>query len=68
MSHAQGETVMTAVETTESIDLNTIDFCDPRTYDHPLDVYRAARDLDHLHYDAKNDLYIVARHEDVFHR
>jgi cytochrome P450 family 142 subfamily A polypeptide 1 len=58
---------MTAVDATTAIDLESIDFCDPRTFDHPLDVYRAVRDLDHLHHDAKNDLYIAARHEDVFH-
>ncbi len=57
---------MTVVDATGSIDLDTIDFCDPTTYDHPWAVYKAARDLDHLHYDAKNDLYIAARHEDVF--
>jgi cytochrome P450 family 142 subfamily A polypeptide 1 len=57
---------VTAVETTETIDLDTIDFCDPRTYDDPWAVYRAVRDLGHLHYDARNDLYVAGRHEDVF--
>jgi cytochrome P450 len=30
-------------------------------------VYAELRKLDHLHHDAKNNLYIAARHEDVFH-
>lgn len=47
--------------------LDTVDFCEPRTYDDPWVVFAAVRDLDTLHYDAKNDLYIAARHEDVFH-
>ncbi|MFN8019264.1 MAG: cytochrome P450 [Acidimicrobiales bacterium] len=58
---------MTAVDTSSAIDLDQVDFLDPRTYDDPWEIYRAARDLDHLHYDAKNDLYIAARHEDIFH-
>ena len=58
---------MTAVESIETVDLDTVDFCDPKTYDDPWAVYRAVRDLDHLHYDAANDLYIAGRHEDVFH-
>ena len=58
---------MTAVESMQGTELDAVDFCDPRTFDHPWDVYRAVRELDHLHYDAKNDLYIAGRHEDVFH-
>jgi len=57
---------MTTVES-PAIDLSAIDFCDPHTFDDPWAVYAALRDLDHLHYDAKNDLYIAPRHEDVFH-
>ena len=58
---------MTTIDQTAGIDLDAIDFCDPATYDDPWETYRALRALDHLHYDAKNDLYIAARHEDVFH-
>jgi cytochrome P450 family 142 subfamily A polypeptide 1 len=49
------------------IDLDTIDFCDPRTFDDPWQVFAQLRELDHLYYDAKNKLYIAPRHEDVFH-
>lgn len=42
------------------------DFCDPRVFDDPYELYAWLRELDSLHYDAKNDLYIAARHEDVF--
>ena len=51
----------------QPVDLDTVDFTDPSTFDDPWDTYAALRDLDHLHYDAKNDLYIAPRHEDVFH-
>ena len=52
---------------TGQVDLDQVDFCDPRTFDDPWDTYRALRDLDHLHKDEKNDLFVTARHEDVFH-
>jgi cytochrome P450 family 142 subfamily A polypeptide 1 len=58
---------MTALDASTTFDLDAVDFCDPRTFDDPYEVYRAVRDLDRLHHDAKNDLYIAARHEDVFH-
>ncbi len=51
----------------EPVDLTTIDFCDSHTFDNPWSVYAELRKLDHLHHDAKNNLYIAARHEDVFH-
>jgi cytochrome P450 family 142 subfamily A polypeptide 1 len=57
---------MTAVAPS-TIDLDGIDFCDPTTFDDPWEIYRALRAKDSLHYDAKNDLYIAGRHEDVFH-
>jgi cytochrome P450 family 142 subfamily A polypeptide 1 len=47
-------------------DYATVDFTDPRVFDDPWDLYRWLRDLDHLHYDEANDLYIAPRHEDVF--
>ncbi|MFI5043946.1 MAG: cytochrome P450 [Acidimicrobiales bacterium] len=49
-----------------AIDLDSIDFTDPHTFDDPWDTYRALRELDTLHYDAQNDFYVGARHEDVF--
>jgi cytochrome P450 family 142 subfamily A polypeptide 1 len=58
---------MTALETETVPDYADTDFCDPRVFDDPYDLYRWLRDQDSLHYDAKNDLYIAARHEDVFH-
>ena len=57
---------MTAVETVGGIDLDAVDFCDPHTFDDPWELHRALRALDTLHHDAGNDLYIAARHEDVF--
>lgn len=58
---------MTALESETRPDFADTDFCDPRVFDDPYDLYRWLRDQDSLHYDAKNDLYIAARHEDVFH-
>jgi cytochrome P450 family 142 subfamily A polypeptide 1 len=49
------------------MDLNTVNFCDPHTFDDAWGTYAALRELDHLHLDAANDLYVTARHEDVFH-
>ena len=49
------------------MDLNTVNFCDPHTFDDPWDTYAALRELDHLHRDEANDLYVTARHEDIFH-
>ncbi len=52
---------------TRTDDLSKVDFCDPHTFDDPWDLYRRLRDLDALHHDTTNDLFIAARHEDVFH-
>jgi hypothetical protein len=49
------------------MDLNTVNFCDPHTFDDAWGTYAALRELDHLHFDAANDLYVTARHEDIFH-
>ena len=43
------------------------DFCDPRVFDDPYDLFTWLRGLDHLHKDEANDFYVAARHEDVFH-
>ncbi|MFV0315643.1 MAG: cytochrome P450 [Microthrixaceae bacterium] len=45
----------------------TADFTDPHTFDDPWALYEWLRDLEHLHYDEANKLYIAPRHEDVFH-
>lgn len=59
---------MTVVDTPQgATDFADTDFCDPRVFDDPYELYAWLRDQDSLHYDAKNDLYIAARHEDVFH-
>ncbi|MCC6226959.1 MAG: cytochrome P450 [Microthrixaceae bacterium] len=57
---------MTTTETSRTADFSQTDFCDPRVFDDPYELFDWLRSLDHLHYDAKNDLYIAARHEDVF--
>jgi len=54
---------MTAVETTS---FEHTDFTDPRVFDDPGELFRWLRNLDHLHYDHANNLYIASRHEDVF--
>jgi cytochrome P450 family 142 subfamily A polypeptide 1 len=50
-----------------AVDLSQVDFCDPATFDDAWDTYAALRALDHLHRDERNDLWVTARHEDVFH-
>jgi cholest-4-en-3-one 26-monooxygenase len=44
-----------------------IDVLDPRFYDDPWDAYRWLRHHSPWHWDAKNDLWVVSRHEDVVH-
>ncbi|MFV0318676.1 MAG: cytochrome P450, partial [Microthrixaceae bacterium] len=43
------------------------DFTDPHTFDDPWALYEWLRNLEHLHFDEVNKLYIAPRHEDVFH-
>ncbi len=57
---------MTATHAPAAINLDEVDFCDPSTFDQPWQLYTALRSLDSLHYDAKNNLYIAPRYEDVF--
>ncbi len=47
-------------------DFAQTDFCDPHTFDDAWDLYAWLRAQPGLHHDDKNDLYIAARHEDVF--
>lgn len=42
-----------------------IDILDGRLYDDPWQTYRWLRDNDPVHWDAKNELWVISRHEDV---
>lgn len=42
-----------------------IDVNDGRFYDDPWEAYRWLRDHDPCHWDAKNELWVISRHEDV---
>lgn len=44
-----------------------IDILDPRFYDDPWDAYRWLRHNAPLWWDARNELWVVSRHEDVSH-
>src|SRR5262245_42540399 len=44
-----------------------IDVLDPRFYDDPWDAYRWLRATAPLWWDARNELWVVSRHEDVSH-
>ncbi|MEX2294644.1 MAG: cytochrome P450 [Acidimicrobiales bacterium] len=44
-----------------------IDSLDPRFYDDPWDAYRWLRQHSPIHWDAKNELWVLSRHEDVSH-
>jgi len=58
---------MTVVDSPPSThDLAETDFTDPRVFDDPYELFAWLRDQESLHYDTLNDLYIAARHEDVF--
>jgi len=60
---------MTTIEdasTAAGTDHSGTDFCDPHTFDDAWDLYAWLREQPGLHHDERNDLYIAARHEDVF--
>jgi cytochrome P450 family 142 subfamily A polypeptide 1 len=42
-----------------------IDVCDPRFYDDPWDAYRWLRQESPVHWDERNELWVVSKHEDV---
>ena len=44
-----------------------IDILDPRLYDDPWEAYRWLRENAPLWWDARNEMWIVSRHEDVSH-
>ena len=58
---------MSLVDDDRRADFANTDFTDPRVFDDPWALYAWLRDQDSLHYDAANDLYVAARHEDIFH-
>jgi cytochrome P450 family 142 subfamily A polypeptide 1 len=47
--------------------LMDVDALDPRTYDDPWETYRWLREHSPIHWDAKNELWLISRHEDVSH-
>ena len=44
-----------------------IDALDPRFYDDPWEAYRWLRQHSPIHWDAKNELWVISRHADVSH-
>jgi cholest-4-en-3-one 26-monooxygenase len=58
-----------AMETTldQPVAERVLDFCDPKLYDDPWETYRWLRDNAPIYRDTVNDLWVVSRHEDVFH-
>lgn len=44
-----------------------IDVLDPRFYDDPWEAYRWLRHHSPIHWDAKNQLWVLSKHEDVSH-
>ena len=44
-----------------------IDVLDPRFYDDPWEAYRWLRQHSPIHWDAKNELWVISRHADVSH-
>lgn len=44
-----------------------IDSLDPRFYDDPWEAYRWLRHHSPIHWDAKNELWVISRHADVSH-
>jgi len=52
---------------TDLTDLTDLDILDPRVYDDPWDLYRRLRAESPIHWDARNELWVLSRHEDVSH-
>jgi cytochrome P450 family 142 subfamily A polypeptide 1 len=44
-----------------------IDSLDPRFYDDPWEAYRWLRNHSPIHWDAKNELWVISKHEDLSH-
>jgi len=48
-------------------DPSSFDVTDGRFYDDPWDTYRWLRDNDPVHWDERNELWVISRHADVVH-
>ena len=44
-----------------------LDFCDETLFDDPWETYRWLRNNAPIYRDEKNDLWVISKHEDVFH-
>ena len=44
-----------------------LDFCDESLFDDPWETYRWLRNNAPIYRDEKNDLWVISKHEDVFH-
>lgn len=51
--------------TLHSSDVPSIDINDGKLYDDPWETYRWLRHNDPIHWDAKNKLWVISKHEDV---
>ena len=56
---------MTAIDEPARLDHSPIDINDGRLYDDPWATYRWLRDNDPCHWDERNQIWVVSRHEDV---
>lgn len=50
-----------------TIEDRQLDFCDTSLFDDPWETYRWLRNNAPIYRDEKNDLYVISKHEDVFH-
>ena len=50
-----------------TIETQALDFCDTALFDDPWETYRWLRNNAPIYRDEKNDLYVISKHEDVFH-
>jgi cytochrome P450 family 142 subfamily A polypeptide 1 len=51
----------------EAMDAPEFDVLDPRFYDDPWETYRWLRNNSPIHWDARNDLWLLSKHDDVSH-
>ncbi len=50
-----------------TIEDRQLDFCDTALFDDPWETYRGLRHNAPIYRDEKNNLYVISKHEDVFH-
>jgi cytochrome P450 family 142 subfamily A polypeptide 1 len=50
-----------------TIETQALDFCETALFDDPWETYRWLRNNAPIYRDEKNDLYVISKHEDVFH-